>query len=406
MSVLLRLAGRNLRRQVRHTIFGFLAIGLGVFTLAFADGFVNDVYHQLSEATIRSQLGHVQLFRKGYRDAGSGLASEFRIDNAGAVKSVLAADPRVQSVMGRTVFSALVSRDAAEQPVEIEGVEPSKEAALGTMLHIVAGRMLRDDDEFGVLLGEGVARRLRAHPGDFVNVLAATTHGEMNLQERSVVGIFRTFSKAFDERVIRIPLRSAWELVDDESVQLLVLHLRSTNDTDGVIASVRSGQYSGEFEARAWYELSDFYASTRELYSLQFGFLQVIALALIVMSVWTTFAATVDERTAEFGTMRALGSTGGGVIQLVGLEGLMLGCCGGAFGIAMAALIAWVISQYGIPMPPPPNAEDGYLAMIRLTPRGLLQAFAVGVAASGGGAVVSAVGVVRLTVVQALARGV
>ena len=67
---MLRLALRNIFRQWLRTGLTLLAIATGVTGLILSGGFVEDVYLQLGEATIHSQLGHLQVANAGYRRAG------------------------------------------------------------------------------------------------------------------------------------------------------------------------------------------------------------------------------------------------------------------------------------------------------------------------------------------------
>ena len=69
---MLRLAFRNIVRHWLLTSMTLGAIVIGVTGLVVADGFVNDVLFQLSEATIHSQSGHLQVHKKGFYEHGVG----------------------------------------------------------------------------------------------------------------------------------------------------------------------------------------------------------------------------------------------------------------------------------------------------------------------------------------------
>ena len=66
------LASRNLRRQRRRALLALLIIGGGVVTFLLAGGFINWLLVNMREATIHSQLGHVQIIRPGYFREGLG----------------------------------------------------------------------------------------------------------------------------------------------------------------------------------------------------------------------------------------------------------------------------------------------------------------------------------------------
>ena len=68
--------------------------------------------------------------------------------------------------------------------------------------------------------------------------------------------------------------------------------------------------------------------------------------------------------------------------------------------------LALVISAIGIPMPPPPGSEVGYMAQIQVVPRELILAFCVGLVATVAAAVFPARRVTQIPVVDALRQNV
>ena len=70
----------------------------------------------------------------------------------------------------------------------------------------------------------------------------------------------------------------------------------------------------------------------------------------------------------------------------------------------MAAALA--ISSVGIPMPPPPNANLGYTAIIRIVPGDIFAASLVGFFATVLAALMPARRAARLGIVDALRQGV
>ncbi|MCL4743908.1 MAG: ABC transporter permease [Burkholderiaceae bacterium] len=382
MRTMAFVALRNLRRNVRRSALSLAAVALGVTGLALAGGFVEDMYVQLAERTIHSQLGHLQVTKSGYREQGAGRPEAFMIEQAASLRRRIAADPEVLATMGRIGFDALLAGERAELAVSVEAIEPDPEARLGTHLVSLSGRALAGDDRLAVMLGEGVAAQLRVAPGALLNLTAATLDGALNSYELEVVGVFRSISKDFDERTVRVPLALAQDLLQTEGVNTIVVQLRSTSATDATLARLAAPIGEAGMEIHAWQELSEFYRSVREMYAQQFGVLQVIALVLMVMGVVNSLNMTVFERTAEFGTMRALGNRGSFVFGLIVLESLLIGALAVLAATVLSLAGAAILSYVGIPMPPPPNSEAGYLARVLVTPQILAWAGSIGLAAA------------------------
>jgi putative ABC transport system permease protein len=308
--------------------------------------------------------------------------------------------------MARIGFSGLLNNGRTDLAIVGEGIEPDRESKLGTHLTLLAGRQLTDRDRFGALLGQGAAQSLNLQPGDRATLVANTAEGAANTLDLEVVGVFQTFSKDYDARAVKIPLSAAQELLGTRGANTVVISLARTRDTQPLAATLR-GQFANQgLEVTTWEELNDFYDKTVQLYDRQFGALQFIVLAMVLLSVANTVNMSIFERVGEFGTMRAVGDRSPAIFRLVVAESVLLGLAGALLGVLIGVLLALVISAIGIPMPPPPNANVGFEAEIRLVPAAIVGAFAVGLVATVLASILPALRVARMPVVEALRHNV
>jgi putative ABC transport system permease protein len=400
------LAARNVQRQRMRTAMTLAAIVFGVVGIILSGGFVQDIVVQLGEALIHSQTGHLQVAKRDFFTLGSRKPDQYVLSKPQELAQRIGALPETDDVMGRLSFSGLLTNGRSDLAIIGEGIEPEKEARLGSFLMLASGRQLGDKDPHGMLVGHGVARALKLEPGDRASLVLNTADGAMNTLEFEVVGIFRTFSKDYDARAVKIPLPAAQELLDTKGTNVLVVALKRTRDTRLVEQALAASLGAEQLEVKRWDELNDFYAKTVDLYDRQFGVLQLIILAMVLLSVTNTVNMTVFERIGEFGTMRALGNRGADVFTLILAESALLGVVGAAVGTVLGMLLAWGISAIGIPMPPPPNADIGYTAQIRIVPSVVAGAFVIGVLATVLAAILPALRVARTEVVEALRQNV
>lgn len=399
---MLRLALRNLFRNRVRTLMTLASIVFGVVGLILSGGFVQDVYYQLGEALIHSQSGHIQVSRAGFHAKGTRSPENYLIEDTEKLRKTLSQRVGVIDVMARISFSGLLSNGRTDWPIFGEGVEPKKEAALGNQLQITTGRQLSANDQRGILVGDGIAKALKLKPGDHVTLLLSTAEGALNSVELTVVGSFQSLSADFDARAVRIPLAAAQESLGTQGANTMVLSLRQTEDTERLLGVLKSQLDTAYLEVIGWKELNELYQGVVALYERQFGVLQLIILALVLLSVANSVNMSAFERVGEFGTMMALGNRGDTVFRLLVVENVLLGIGGGLLGVLLGMLLASSISAIGIPMPPPPNANIGYTAYIRLVPAVVLTAFLTGVSATILAALLPAWRVRRIPVVDAL----
>ncbi len=403
---MVKLAARNLLRQRSRTATTLAAIVFGVVGVILSGGFVEDLFVQLREVTIHSRLGHLQVYRDGHYLKGREAPFEYMIEEPQPVVAELARLPGVTDVLQRVSFSGLLSNGRSDLPVLGEGVEPEQEARLGSLLFVLEGRHLTSEDSGGVMLGEGLARALKLQVGDYGTLLANTRDGALNSLEVRVVGIFRTFSREYDARAVRVALPEAQGLLDVAAVHSIVVLLNDSLRTDAVAATLRDRVGPRGLEVWTWLDLDDFYPKTVALYKRQFGVLQVIILVIVFLSVLSSLSMTAYERTGEFGTIKALGHTTGHVYRLALVESVLLAVVGASLGVLLGVLLAWAISQVGIPMPPPPNSNAGYTAYIRIVATNLAIAFGIGLSATLLSSALATRGATRVPIVDALRQNV
>lgn len=393
---------RNVLRQRLRSAATLVAIGMGVAGLILAGGFIQDIYVQLGEALIHSQTGHLQIAREGYREGRTRAPENYLIENPDRLKEQVRAQPGTQRVLARLGFAGMINNGRRDLGIIGEGVEPSAEAALGSYLTYIEGRPLADSDLDGIVLGEGVAKTLGLKAGDRANLVISLSQGAVNTLDFEVIGIFQSFSKEFDARAVRIPLAAARNLMDTAAAHLLVVVLDKTEDSARVQAALQQQLTPQGYEVVSWRQLSDFYDKTVQLYQRQFGVLRFIILLMVLLSVINSVNMTIFERTREFGTMLAIGNRPVRVFRMILAENVLIGLAGALIGMLLGCLAAWLISAIGIPMPPPPNANVGYTAQIRLVPLDVLAAGAIGFIATNLATLSPARRASRLLIVDAL----
>lgn len=398
---------RNVFRQKVRSAATLAAIAIGVAGLILAGGFVKDIFIQLGEAIIHSQTGHIQITRAGYSDNKTRAPEKYLIDDGEALKAkLLKSVPGIDQAISRLGFTGVINNGRRDLGIVGEGIEPDGEAKLGTFLRYLEGRALTNNDVDGIVVGEGVARSLGLKVGDRVTVVMTLAAGAVNTLDFELVGVSQSFSKEFDARAVRISLEAAKTLMDTNGIHLLVVQLNDTATTTAALSATNQELAKLGLEAQAWYALSDFYEKTVELYDRQFGVLRLIILIMVLLSVINSVNMTLFERTREFGTMRAIGDRSDWVFRLIMIESFWLGLIGGLLGMILGCLAALGISVIGIPMPPPPNANLGYTALIRLDATSVLVAGAIGFIACVLAAIFPARRAAKADIVEALRHGV
>jgi putative ABC transport system permease protein len=406
MALYLKLAARNVFRNRRRTLITLAAMGFGAAAIIVFGGFVNAIFWGVRESTIRSQVGHIQLYRKGFSEKGNLAPFDYLIEDYSGLRAELMKIEHVKTVTARLGLSGLVSTGDTTTSFVGAGVQPEGEADLSSLAVIVEGQDLSSGEPRGITLGLGLARAFGVKLGDDLTLLTTTRAGSINALAVKVRGVWESGEKAYDDRFLKVSLPEVQRVLDLENgeVQSVVLLLDQTENTaavrDRIERLIRERRL--DLEIKTWEDLALRYHQVRELFGRIFAVLTLIVSIMVVFGITNTMTMAIFERTREIGTVMALGTRRRGVVSMFVLEGVTLGLLGGLLGVVLGIVFAKLISALGIQLPPPPGSTRGFAVQIFVVPAVLIQAFRLSIITAALASLYPAWRAARLDVVEAL----
>jgi len=373
----LQIAQRNVFRNVRRSVITIGAIALGTLTIIVFGGFINDMYYGLRESTIRSQLGHLQIYRDGYSENGIKNPDSYHLDNFEDIIRVLEEDSllrdELEAVIPVVEFSGLISTGNNSKSFLATAVDVSKDRYFSTYDIAVSGSKLVEGDRGQATLGSLLAESLNVVPGDLLMLLVSTQRVGLNVLDVEVKGTTRSFSEEYDKVYIKMPIEDAWSLLDERYADKLIVMLNDTDHLPLVLSRLDElkAQYNLDIEYRSWKDLATFYNSVKQMYDGIFNFVKLVISIIIIVFISNTLFMSVMERVNETGSIRTIGTRRRMVMINFIIEGILLGVIGGILGIFLSWITAWSVNQIGIPMAPPPGSSQGYTAGLRYGREGI-----------------------------------
>ena len=407
MLDLVSLSMRNILRNARRSAITVFSIVVGFAAMACFGGFIEFSFEGLRENTIRTRLGHLQIYAQGYSERRVSDPESVLIDDPEQVIERIAELPGVAAVTSRLSFSGLGSTGNATVNVSVVGVEPEREEEFSDFEILVDGRPLDAGDPEAGLIGEALRKGLGAEVGDWVTVLTSSFDGVINAIDFRVAGVVRTGSEEYDSVFVKVPIELAQRAKETGQVERIVVLLENTEDLPLVRPRIEEAlsKLGRQFEIRRWDELAGFYDAVVALYTGIFTVFAGIVGVVVMFSVTNTMTMAVFERTGEIGALRAIGARRSTVVAMFLTEGVGIGLLGAGLGVAASWLIAGAVQVAGgIPMPPPPGMSQGFQAFFKLDGAVLFNAFAVTVAATIVSSVYPAWAASRIRIVEALQR--
>ena len=349
LRVLITLALRNLRRQVRRTVLTMLAMVVGGGLLSFAFSLGDGSHESWIDAGVRMGTGHVTVERPEFRISRR-IEHRLPSDVHRVVEAALAGDgiaPLVEARSSKLTIRGLASSAAGARPAQIFAVQPEAEAAFGMVdSQVVEGRYLEPDDRLAAYIGVGLANSLELELGSRMVVQAQDAHRDIAAQLLRVVGIFRSGVPEVDQVLIHMPIGTAGEwLGSGHDVTNVGVVLNDSSRVADVTARLESALAEpvarGDARVMGWREANPALAAAVAIDDfgnyLIFGVLFVI----IALGVINTVLMSVLHRHREFGVLQALGLTPGQTGSIVLIEGLTLTAVSGLAGVAAGAFLTW-----------------------------------------------------------------
>jgi putative ABC transport system permease protein len=363
----LRFAVQNTLRNRRRSLVTVAIAALGTAAILVAGGFALYTYQSLAQGAARN-TGHLIVGLPAQFTKDEDTPLQYGLADYKALTAALLADADVRQVLPRIAFSGLISNGDKSTVMLATGVEPDSEFAVkGPFLKMLAGDVLASGAaQAEVMLGEGLAKSLKAQPGSSLTLLASTTDGALNALDVTVKGVFSTGVPDYDKRVVYTDIATAQRLLNTQRVSTLGVFLRSMQAT--APAQQRVAAAHPQLTVQNWLDQAFFYQSVRGLYNRIFGALGLIITVIVVFVVTNAMAMAIIERTREIGTLRALGTLPSQLLRSLALEGMVLGGVGALAGAVIAVAISLLLYVVTVPMPPPPGSTRTYPLNITLEP--------------------------------------
>jgi ABC-type lipoprotein release transport system permease subunit len=345
---ILRLAWRSVWRYRRRSVITISAIAVGTalafFFITMADG----MYKKLIDEAVRMNAGYVTVEHRDYsRDLSIDLALG-DIDEIGALARQV---PGVVSVKVLIQGQAVVSTGSGSAGVGLFGVDPDSERAASPLAQkITQGRFLRSDDERGVVLGARLADRLKLRPGKKLVVTTNDVNGELVSEMLRVTGIFQMGMEETDGFLVQVPLdvaRAIFRLDPDQATRMGLV-LTSPKIQDRALRHMRDRMAGRDVAVLPWQEVMPDLAG---FMAVDKGFnyvFQAIIMFIIGFTILNTILMSVLERTREFATLMAIGTSPLRLRLQVATESLFIGVLGTGMGLLCGGLVSWYFQIHGI----------------------------------------------------------
>ena len=351
MSIYLKMAWRNIWRNLRRSILTISAIGFAVILLIFMLSFQFGTYETMINSAVKIHTGYFQIQAKDYQDK-----RELRqvVSNPDKIGHILEQIPEIKAYTFRAAGFSLASSQERTYGIVVTGVDPEREANVSSLKTLIKkGEYLKPGDKDQALIGALLAKNLGVSIGDSVTLLGQGLDGSIAAAVVTIKGIFKSGQDIFDRNALHIPLsyfQDVWYMGKAvNEIVVVTCSLKTVSETiSRVSEKIKGAGTKEDLVILDWKALMP--GLVQGIYMDLTGGLIFYLLLLIVVafSILNTFLMAIFERTHEFGVLMAMGTTTNRLTGLLLTESIIITSIGIISGIIFGSLITLWFQKYGI----------------------------------------------------------
>lgn len=349
--LIFKIAFRNIFRQKRRSLFTALTMIGGFVLAAFCFGLADGIYGDVIDLFTRNSIGHVQIHAPGYRQKESIYKTIGGYDSLlQTIKSVNG----VEQYAPRLYASGLVSVREESNVAIVVGIDPLLEnRATCFNKKIITGNPLTRESTGNILLGKGLAKNLKAQPGDSIVIVSQAADGSIANDLYTIAGIVESGNREFDRIAMYMRIADAQELfVLYGQIHEIIVIGENSSETQALSETLAS-LLGNDYDVAPWQEIAKtFYKSMKADVGGMYVML-IILMIVVAISILNTVLMAVLERQREYGILKAVGTRPSQILSLILWEMGILSLLSISVSIVLAFIVNYLFSLHGLQLPEP-----------------------------------------------------
>lgn len=345
MGMIFKIAWRNIWRNKVRSLILILSIVLGIWAGAFVMSFYWGMSLQQVEQTIASQLAHFQIHHPAFKE---NFDIKYTIPDAENIISDLQSNAEIKAYSERLVAVSMIASANASRGIMLYGVDPLHEDAVtGLKDRMVEGQYLDDSLANRVIIGQGLAEKLKVKVNNKLVFTFQDATGEIIAAAFRISGLYRSNNSMIEESVVYTEIKSLRPLLGISSGNHEIAVLLKDAQQADLIALQYVEKYPDAF-TETWKQIAPELRMIIESFSQYMYIIIFIILIALIFGIVNTMLMAIMERTRELGVLMAVGMNRKRIFSMILVETMMLGCIGGPLGLLLAFTTTSITAHTGI----------------------------------------------------------
>lgn len=268
-----------------------------------------------------------------------------------AVERQVVAHPKVLAAAPFINAQGMVTKTGAVHGIQLNGILPEEELKVSIIgNHMIEGSLSDlQAGEFGMVVGELLARQLQLNLGDKVTVVlpeaSLTPAGVFpRLKRFTVVGIFRVGAD-LDSTLTMIHMDDAAKILRlEDSVHGLRLKMENLLDAPRVSREIALNLSAG-FYSIDWTRTHGNLFQAIRMEKTMIGLLLMVIVAVAAFNIISTLVMVVTDKKSDIAILRTMGATPKAIMSIFIVQGAYIGVVGTLIGTTLGVLLSLNVSE-------------------------------------------------------------
>ncbi|MEJ5284694.1 MAG: ABC transporter permease [Brevinematia bacterium] len=364
MSMLIKMAFRNIKRNKRRSMLAIISVGLALMLVVVLQGLVDGLVENMIKNSTKNESGHIRIMSEEYFKNLQYMPVQHLVYNPEEVINFIKSDKniaaKIEIITERMRFPVLLQHSGNNKAaIGIGGDIENEKSLLMLDKSIVEGSYLtgnvieKDGKKYReVIIGKKLAEILELKVGDNFSLMLQGADLGLHIPRFYVVGIFRTGLNMIDENLFMVNIEDAKKILKtDGGVQEILIMLKNHKEAIPLSKKIKSLlKEKDEYKyltSADWRESSGFLAMMDQALKI-YNFLYFTIAFLGAFIITNIMMMIVLERKREIGILKSMGMKKREILFLFTAEGIILGGIGSVAGVILGTLINIPLSIFGI----------------------------------------------------------
>ncbi len=338
----IKLAWKNIWRNKKRTIIVSASVFFAVLLAVVMRSGQLGSYSYMIDSSAKMQTGYLQIQGKGFWENRS---LDKSIELSQPLLDTLSQQPNITSITPRLETFALLSHDTVTKVAAVIGIDPKKEQAMTGLKEKLVSGIYLSENNYGILLADGLARRLRVTVGDSIILFGSGYHGQIAAAELHVAGIVKLPLPKMNNQLAFIELKNAQVIYAAPNL-VTSLSIMIDNITKlPYVQSIVNTLISNKSTIMTWDEMMPQLEQSIQMDNASGLIMIAILYMVIAFGIFGTIMMMTAEREKEFGILNSVGMKKSKMAIVSVMESIMVSFIGVIIGVILSIPITHYLKE-------------------------------------------------------------